>query len=147
MTNRSQRSGHGSPRKRGVVGVVHEEGKLLVIRRSQYVSAPGRICFPGGAIEPGEFEDQAVVREFREEMGVDVAPLRQLWRRVTPWNVDLSWWHVHPQPQAQFIANPSEVAEFFWETPQNLIEHPDLLESNREFLTLLLGNQIVLFNS
>ena len=44
------------PWRRGVVGVVVEGGRLLVIERSQTVEAPGMFCFPGGGIEPGEAE-------------------------------------------------------------------------------------------
>ena len=144
MSTRNEKQGRRLPRKLGVAGVVFEQGKLLVIRRSQHVSAPGRICFPGGAIEDGEFEEQAVAREFFEEMGVDVTPVRRLWRCITHWNIDLAWWHVQPPSGALFSPNPLEVAEFFWFTPRELEEHPDLLDSNKEFLKLLASGEIIL---
>ena len=36
------------------------------------VAAPGRVCFPGGHVEPGEEDREAVVRECREELQAHV---------------------------------------------------------------------------
>ena len=78
--------------RRGVVAVIVDQGRLLVIRRSRHVVAPGAYCFPGGAIESGESETAALIREIQEELGVCVRPLRPLWQSITPWNVHLTWW-------------------------------------------------------
>ena len=57
---------------RCVGGVVHDEdGRLLLIRRAQE-PALGRWSIPGGRVEPGETDAQAVARELREETGLDV---------------------------------------------------------------------------
>ena len=58
-------------RKRGVVGVIIRCDKLLIIRRSLTVTAPGRLCLPGGGIEEGETESEALVREMDEELALD----------------------------------------------------------------------------
>jgi len=80
--------------RRGVVAVVTRGEQLLVIRRSQHVRAPGMHCFPGGAIDSGETEIEAVRREMLEELSLAGEPQRLLWRSVTPWNVELAWWLV-----------------------------------------------------
>lgn len=59
--------------KRGVVAIARRKGLFLAIRRGRAVAAPGRVCFPGGHIEPGEEEHEAVVRECREELAAEVA--------------------------------------------------------------------------
>ena len=64
-------------RKHGVVAVILRGERFLVIRRSQHVRAPGMHCFPGGGIEPGEAEPDAVRRELLEELGVACRPLRR----------------------------------------------------------------------
>jgi NAD+ diphosphatase len=110
------------------------EGKLLVIRRSQWVEAPGAWCFPGGAIEAGETEEAALVREFREELDIDVRPVRRLWRCVTSWSVELAWWLVAPAPGALLAIHAREVEAFDWLTPAEIRRLPQLLESNRQFL-------------
>jgi 8-oxo-dGTP pyrophosphatase MutT (NUDIX family) len=48
------------------------EGRILLLRRGDGEDLWG---FPGGAIEPGERADEAVVREVREETGLAVEPV------------------------------------------------------------------------
>ncbi len=56
----------------GVAAVIFEAGRVLLQRRDD----TGRWGLPGGGVEPGESVRQAVVREVREETGLDVEPLR-----------------------------------------------------------------------
>ena len=126
-------------KRRGVVAVVVENDRLLVIRRSQRVEAPGAYCFPGGAIESGETEQDALRREIREELAGDVELLARLWESVTDWNVHLVWWQCRwrsphaPQP------NPAEVESVHWFTADEIRALPDSLTSNVEFLDAWAG--------
>src|SRR5437868_249371 len=130
------------PVSRGVVAVVVRDGRLLVIRRSQHVRAPGMHCFPGGAIEPGESEADAARREMFEELSLIAQPQRLLWRSVTPWNVELAWWHVEIDVDSQPQSNPLEVESFHWLTPAEIRCLPSLLASNLEFLDLWDAGQL-----
>jgi (d)CTP diphosphatase len=123
------------PRKIGIVGVIVRERKLLVIQRSQHVRAPGKFCFPGGAMEPGESEVETLVREMQEELAVQVQPLSFLHRSITPWNVDLRWWQAELSSEATPIPNPLEVAAYHWLSVTEILKLPDLLESNRFFIS------------
>lgn len=63
-----------------VGAVVHDDrGRLLLIRRGHAPSA-GLWSVPGGRVEPGELETDAVVRETAEETGLAVRPVRVLGR-------------------------------------------------------------------
>lgn len=55
----------------GVGGIVIREGKILLVKRR---NEPGRgkWSIPGGLVELGETLEQAVIREFKEETGLDV---------------------------------------------------------------------------
>jgi len=57
------------------VGAVVRDGagRLLLIKRGHDPEA-GRWSLPGGRIEPGETDEQALVREMREETGLTVRP-------------------------------------------------------------------------
>lgn len=59
-------------------GVVQEAGRCLVARRNPGGSQGGKWEFPGGKQEPGETSEQALVREFAEELAVPVHVGRQL---------------------------------------------------------------------
>jgi len=127
------------PERHGVIAVCTREDKLLVIRRSRFVIAPGTLCFPGGGIEPDETPEQALVREFREELGETIIPVRQIWESTTPWRVHLRWWTVRLPEPFTLTPNPQEVESATWLTFAELRKHPDLLSSNLPFLDLFAG--------
>jgi 8-oxo-dGTP diphosphatase len=56
-----------------VGAVVIRGGRVLLIRRGKE-PLRGRWLVPGGTVELGETLEEAVVREVREETGVEVAP-------------------------------------------------------------------------
>lgn len=56
-----------------VVGLaLLRDGLLLAAQRSEPEAMRGLWEFPGGKVEPGESEQDALVREISEELGVDV---------------------------------------------------------------------------
>jgi 8-oxo-dGTP diphosphatase len=132
------------PGRRGAVAVVVRNGRMLVIRRAKTVVAPLVYCFPGGGIEPGESEQDALVREFHEELGATIRPVRRLWQCTTTWKVHLAWWLAELPPEAVPVANPCEVDSIHWLTPAEMAQRADLLDSNREFLELLDRGEIKL---
>ena len=121
-------------RRRGVVGVIFREDRLLVIRRSLTVVAPGLLCLPGGGIEEGETESEALVREMQEELAIDVTPKRLCWRSTTSWDTELAWWIAQLDPAITPIANPEEVAEVHWLRREEIRDADDMLPSLPKFL-------------
>ncbi|GAA2719881.1 (deoxy)nucleoside triphosphate pyrophosphohydrolase [Streptomyces luteosporeus] len=61
-----------------VGGAVLHKGRLLAARRSAPPELAGRWELPGGKLEPGESAPQALVRELREELGVEAEPLERI---------------------------------------------------------------------
>lgn len=128
--------------RRGAVAIILRDGRMLVIRRSQWVRAPRTICFPGGGIQDGESECQTLIRECREEIGLTVRPLRRLWECQTAWQVRLGWWLAEIAADAVPVADPAEVEAIYWVTPAEMAAMDDVLESNREFLRLIERGEI-----
>ncbi len=54
-----------------VAAIAVRDGKILLARRRPEESNAGLWEFPGGAVQEGETPQQALVRELREELGVD----------------------------------------------------------------------------
>jgi 8-oxo-dGTP diphosphatase len=132
------------PGRRGAVAIIVRDGRMLVIRRSRAVVAPLAACFPGGGIEPGESETDALKRELREELGVETWPLRRLWQCVTAWKVELAWWLCGMADDAVVCPNPAEVDSVHWVTPAEMAAMSELLPSNKEFLDLIQCGEVVL---
>jgi 8-oxo-dGTP diphosphatase len=61
----------------GVGGVVVRDGLVLLIRRGK-PPLEGRWVVPGGTVELGEKLEEALVREMREETGLEVEPVELL---------------------------------------------------------------------
>ena len=53
-------------------------GRCLAARRSEAMALPLLWEFPGGKVEPGESPPEALRREIREELGVEVEVLERL---------------------------------------------------------------------
>lgn len=134
------------PIRRGAVAVIVRAERFLVIRRSQTVSAPGAFCFPGGGIETGESEPDAVIRELQEELGIAVAPITRVWRSLTPWRIDLAWWLAEMADEAVIMPNPDEVESAHWFTASEILELPKLLTTNRDFIQGVMNGEIRLEN-
>jgi len=58
--------------------ILEQHERVLVTQRSQKMSQPLQWEFPGGKLEESETAEDAVVREVKEELQLDILPLRQL---------------------------------------------------------------------
>lgn len=53
--------------------LVDPDGRVLLAQRPEGKSLAGLWEFPGGKVEPGERPEAALIRELREELGIEVA--------------------------------------------------------------------------
>lgn len=58
-----------------VAALIRRDGKFLICRRPPHKARGGLYEFVGGKVEPGETKTEALVRECREEMDIEVLPL------------------------------------------------------------------------
>jgi 8-oxo-dGTP diphosphatase len=101
-------------------------GRLLAARRSAPPDLAGRWELPGGKVEPGERPEDALVRELREELGVDTEPLAPVpgeWPLRSPyvlhvWTARLRPGSAAPAPLQDHDAlrwlTPAEVWDVHW---------------------------------
>ncbi|KAH1806492.1 hypothetical protein KXX35_009502, partial [Aspergillus fumigatus] len=85
-------SSQGKMQRLGTMGLLFRGGKVLLIKRRAKAGVNGEVlspeswAFPGGAVDPGETPEVAVVREFQEEVGLAV--------RLFPVGDDVVWGQV-----------------------------------------------------
>lgn len=53
--------------------LVDADGRVLLARRPEGKPLAGLWEFPGGKVEPGEVPEDTLIRELKEELGIDVA--------------------------------------------------------------------------
>ena len=54
------------------VALVDADGRVLIAQRPEGKQLAGLWEFPGGKVEPGERPEAALIRELKEELGIDV---------------------------------------------------------------------------
>ncbi|HET7371043.1 MAG TPA: Nudix family hydrolase [Gammaproteobacteria bacterium] len=120
-----------------VAGVLQNEtGEILLAQRPPGKPMPGRWEFPGGKIHNGEAPTEALTRELREEMGIEVEQARALIRLHHDYpalSVDLDIYRVEKysgEPQ------PLEDQQLAWARSDALSEW-DLLEADRPIVAAL----------
>ncbi len=122
---------------KGVIGIIRRDGRLLMIQRSRHVRVPLAWCFPGGEIEDGETQPQALVREMQEEINVATKAGELLMTQEKhDGRLILYCWSAsiisgEPSP------NPREVAQVVWMTPDEIRRQEGLLHGMHEILEVI----------
>jgi mutator protein MutT len=62
----------------GTLAVIERSGSVLLTLRPAGTHLAGHWEFPGGRIEPGETPEACIVRELREELGVETCVLGRM---------------------------------------------------------------------
>ena len=119
--------------RHAVVAVIIEQSRFLVIRRSEFVRAPGLLCFPGGGLESGEDYQTAIGRELYEELRLTIVDSQHIWTSVTRWGTKLEWLICKRDSQSVPNPAPEEVAEVHWLHEEDLRSRQDLLGSLPDF--------------
>lgn len=94
--------------------VIVNDGRVLLVRRRV---SEGQLSwqFPAGEVEPGEVEEDAAVRETREETGLEVKVLRSLGSRIHPKTHRLmSYAACEVVSGTARVADLDELAELAW---------------------------------
>ncbi|RAJ37517.1 (deoxy)nucleoside triphosphate pyrophosphohydrolase [Pedobacter cryoconitis] len=58
--------------------IISQNGQVLVAQRSLTMQLPLKWEFPGGKVEPGETAEDCLIREIREELGVEIRVVKKM---------------------------------------------------------------------
>lgn len=106
--------------------LIDAEGLVLLARRPPGKAMAGLWEFPGGKIHDGETPEAALVRELKEELGIDTSPARlspltfashayETFHLLMPLYVCRAW---------NGDIRPLEGQEFVWVAPRSLGDYP-----------------------
>lgn len=126
--------------REAIVAVLRRGERILAIRRAPAVVRPGYWQPLSGKVEPGETQQEAVVREVHEEVGLTVIPDAKVWESETDdGHFRLHWWTADAT-SGEVIPDPAEVGDFRWVTPQEFLTLAPIFEGDREFFEQILPN-------
>ncbi|MFD7993586.1 (deoxy)nucleoside triphosphate pyrophosphohydrolase [Streptomyces mexicanus] len=100
-------------------------GRLLAARRSAPPELAGRWELPGGKVEPGELPEAALVRELREELGVEAETVDRLpggWPLKPPY--ELWVWTARLRPGSAAPRPLQDHDELRWLDPSEIWSVP-----------------------
>jgi 8-oxo-dGTP diphosphatase len=126
------------PDTQAVVPILRKDGRVLVIKRGPDVILPGYWCPPSGRIEPGERENDAVVREVAEELGIVARPVAKAWECPTDDGAFTLHWWIADAASYEIRPDPSEVAQFQWVTADEFLQLHPTFQGDRDFFANVL---------
>lgn len=116
---------------RVVAAIIERHGRLLVCRRPEHKRHGGLWEFPGGKVEPGESHADALRRELREELAVEVVDVGEVvFSRAdpgSPFVIDFVPVTIEGEPRAL------EHSALAWVAPEGLGDYA-LAPSDWEFV-------------
>jgi 8-oxo-dGTP pyrophosphatase MutT (NUDIX family) len=125
-----------------IYGVLREGNRVLLTR--SLFGKSSFINFPGGGVEIEEAPGEALLREFVEETGLVIRPVRVLYASekahlstAAPIQIVSVYWHVERvSGELRLAGNGADVLELFWSDLANL-PLADMFPAELEFCAKL----------
>jgi NAD+ diphosphatase len=128
------------PRLAPAIIVLVERGNELLLARSRHFM-PGMYSVLAGFVEPGESLEEAVVREVKEEVGVDVKDIRYFGSQPWPFPHSLMIGFTATYAGGEISLDDSEIEDAGWFTADNLPHIPGKISIARKLIDWHLEEQ------
>jgi 8-oxo-dGTP diphosphatase len=122
-----------------VAGLIVRDGRVLICQRSAASKFPLKWEFPGGKMEAGESPGEALVRELREELAIEVLESREFTRHVHRYK-DMPPVSLHFYRVLRYKGEVRNIIfeRILWTQLQSLAEF-DFLEGDLPLIKTLMG--------
>lgn len=98
------------------------DGKVMIAQRN-YGSSKGMYEFPGGKVEPNETKEQALIREWQEECGIQIENVQYLAKSIDyqdGYEIHLTCFTCTSKVKP---TKPLVHSEFIWTTPNHIYDY------------------------
>jgi NAD+ diphosphatase len=121
---------HSYPRlSPSIIVLVHRDDEVLLVRNHRFPE--GMYSTLAGFVEPGESIEQTLVREVKEEVGVDVRNLKYLGSQPWPFPNSLMLGFHAEYDSGQIVPQEEEIADARWFRCDNLPAIPGKMAISR----------------
>ncbi|PZD73846.1 NADH pyrophosphatase [Acaryochloris thomasi RCC1774] len=111
------------PRLSPAVIMLIARGPALLLARAHRFPA-GRYSILAGFVEPGESLEETVIREVREEVGIEIKDIRYFGSQPWPFPNSLMIGFTATYVSGEITPEPAEIADAAWFTKRNLPDIP-----------------------
>ena len=128
-----------------VAGIIADQQQQVLFIRRQKDPGKGKLCAPGGFVDPGEGAEEALIREIREEVNLQAEqlqylasfPNRYVYRGVATWVTDV-FYTCQVESFEDIAAQEGEVEEWLFLRPTRRELRRMAFESHRQALEIYL---------
>lgn len=123
---------HYPPISPCIIVLVTKDDQCLLAHASKYPA--GRFSTLAGFIEPGETAEQAVVREVKEEVGIEVGNIRYIKSQSWPFPHSLMLGFFADYLSGDLVPDGDEILEARWFKPDELPDLPPGFSISRQLI-------------
>jgi len=128
------------PRLAPAIIVLVERGHELLLARSRHF-LPGMYSVLAGFVEPGESLEEAVVREVKEEVGIDVKDIKYFGSQPWPFPHSLMIGFTATYAGGELFLDDSEIEDAGWFTADELPQIPGKISIARKLIDWFVRKQ------
>ena len=122
-----------------IIVLVEKGGELLLARSPRF--PPGRYSVLAGFVEPGETLEEAVAREVREEVNIQVDNIRYFGSQSWPFPNSLMLGFTASYAGGEIGIDEDEIVDANWYSPDNLPELPPTISIARQLIDAFLAKK------
>lgn len=120
----------------GLISRVNPNGKqefLLISSKKDFDEFTGFYYPPGGHLKKGEDEKQALIREIKEELGIEVEPIEKITESPGDVPNQMTHWWKCSIDNVSFILNKDEIADVRWFSEEEIKNSEKIWPATKNF--------------